>query len=197
MAAPRPLLVIGLDLREDRRTPPAAWDAERRDQFLLRPDVARPLSLDPTVWPCASDAWLEKVVGASSDLATTYGSLRIDTVRTLLGREEFHAQPGTLLAVGVRAVFPYEAMVLGRERQAPLARRDAPGDAPRETGAEWDDRPGAAGFVAALNDHHLFRTETDAGRFLAWRASVSPEAGVWRVVHLWDVPRAWLLAERP
>jgi len=223
MAAARPLLVLGLDLREDRGTPPSDWDAERRDQFLLRTDVARPLSLDPSVWPSASPEWLDAMLSASSDLAVGYGSLRIQAVRALLAREEFADHPGTLVAVGVRAVFPTEAMVLSRQRQMPAARLESLEASPSgwvslgwdvgdagdlsglmnygfhganpNGGAVWDDRAAVAPFLAALNEHHLFRTEDDAQRFLAWRAAASPESPVWRVVHLWDVPRAWLLAE--
>jgi hypothetical protein len=222
MEPSRSLVVLGLDLREDRRTPPSDWDAERRDQFLLRTDVARPLSLDPSVWPSASPEWLDALVSASSDLAVGYGSLRIGAVRSLLAREEFTSLPGTLVAVGVRAVLPIEAMVLARTKQVPLARLESLQAAPKgwiplgwdvgdagdlsglmnygfhgrnpDTGAEWDDRAAATPFLAALNEHHLLRTEVDAERFLSWRAAASPESPVWRVVHLWDVPRPWLLA---
>jgi hypothetical protein len=145
-------------------------------------------------------------------------------VRALLAREEFAALPGTLLAVGTRATTPLEAMVMARARQSPLARLDgldaAPaawtplgwdvGDASDLSGlmnygfhgrtpdgsAAWDDRAALAWAAADLNDHHLFRAEADAERFLAWRAAASPESPVWRAVHLWEVPRAWLLADR-
>ena len=43
--------LIGFDVRELSVEPEALWPLERRTVFLLRDDVVRPLSTDPTVWP--------------------------------------------------------------------------------------------------------------------------------------------------
>jgi hypothetical protein len=44
----------------DARVPPAAgepaWTSERRERFLLRPEVVQPLSVDQAVWPTVSAA---------------------------------------------------------------------------------------------------------------------------------------------
>jgi hypothetical protein len=45
-----PKVLLGFDAREMVR-PASAWNAERRELFLLRPDVERPLSVDTAVWP--------------------------------------------------------------------------------------------------------------------------------------------------
>jgi hypothetical protein len=43
--------LIGFDLRLDPLTAARAWTPDRRLRFLLREDVAEPLSVDPMVWP--------------------------------------------------------------------------------------------------------------------------------------------------
>lgn len=43
--------VYGFDLRTGLGSDDPAWDTERRQRFLLRPDVRRPVSVDPAVWP--------------------------------------------------------------------------------------------------------------------------------------------------
>jgi len=46
-------MLIGFDAREAGEH--SAWDDDRRQRFLLRDDVARPLSVDPGVWPSVVD----------------------------------------------------------------------------------------------------------------------------------------------
>ncbi len=43
--------LVGYDLRVDPAVASLSWGPERRRQFLLRQDVAHPLSVDPMVWP--------------------------------------------------------------------------------------------------------------------------------------------------
>ncbi|HET8549510.1 MAG TPA: hypothetical protein VFL57_15965 [Bryobacteraceae bacterium] len=43
--------VLGYDARVPRTLLANEWDAARRQQFLLRPDAAVPLSVDTMVWP--------------------------------------------------------------------------------------------------------------------------------------------------
>lgn len=43
--------VIGFDAREQYLRPGEYWTPGRRREFLLRPDVERPLSVDALVWP--------------------------------------------------------------------------------------------------------------------------------------------------
>ncbi len=48
-------VLIGFDARE-MLSPPRAWNAERREVYLLRPEVERPLSVDALVWPSVFEA---------------------------------------------------------------------------------------------------------------------------------------------
>jgi len=41
---------MGFDARE-MTSPARAWHADRRELYLLRPEVERPLSVDALVWP--------------------------------------------------------------------------------------------------------------------------------------------------
>ncbi len=47
---PDPLFILGFDLRQPF-VESSDWPVSRRSRFLLRQDVARPLSVDPIVWP--------------------------------------------------------------------------------------------------------------------------------------------------
>lgn len=47
------VLYAGADLRERLEQQDDAWTPDRRDEFLLRPDVIRPLSVDRDVWGTA------------------------------------------------------------------------------------------------------------------------------------------------
>jgi len=46
----RPKVLLGFDARE-AISPVRDWDAARRELYLLRPEVTRPLSVDALVWP--------------------------------------------------------------------------------------------------------------------------------------------------
>lgn len=43
--------LLGYDVREMYLDPAAAWDQARREQYLLRVDAPKPLSVDCAVWP--------------------------------------------------------------------------------------------------------------------------------------------------
>jgi hypothetical protein len=45
------ILFAGADVRVNPDLPDPTWDERRREAFLIRTDVRRPLSLDTTVWP--------------------------------------------------------------------------------------------------------------------------------------------------
>jgi hypothetical protein len=44
-------LLVGAEVRVDPEAPDPCWDDARRESYLLRRDVGRPLSIDRTVWP--------------------------------------------------------------------------------------------------------------------------------------------------
>lgn len=54
-----PTVLLGFDARE--MIPPSAWNGGRRELFLLRPDVERPLSVDTAVWPNFRRDWSGKL----------------------------------------------------------------------------------------------------------------------------------------
>jgi hypothetical protein len=49
-------ILIGFDAREAGEHD-SRWDDKRRERFLLRGDVARPLSVDRLAWPTIFDVW--------------------------------------------------------------------------------------------------------------------------------------------
>jgi len=55
------ILVLGFDLREAYGANGGSlWTQERRSEFLLRPDVEQPLSVDPAVWPSVMEVQNEE-----------------------------------------------------------------------------------------------------------------------------------------
>jgi hypothetical protein len=52
-------VIVGFDVRQRYDRPATHWDEERRDSYLLRPDVEVPLSVDEAVWPRAGSALAE------------------------------------------------------------------------------------------------------------------------------------------
>ena len=45
------LLILGFDGRQPPGAGAPAWSSERRERFLIKPEVAAPLSVDRSVWP--------------------------------------------------------------------------------------------------------------------------------------------------
>jgi hypothetical protein len=67
-------LLIRFDVRLHKDDYVAAfWDEERRDQFLLRPEIEWPLSADPLVWP---SVFFSKIFRDATSLP--YGSIEVD-----------------------------------------------------------------------------------------------------------------------
>lgn len=65
-----PFELLGFDARENI-SPVTSWDAERRELYLLRPEVKRPLSVDALVWPSVfegTDEWRGPVQDLWDDL---------------------------------------------------------------------------------------------------------------------------------
>jgi hypothetical protein len=72
------LTLYGFDARTPIGLPDPAWTAERRAQYLLRPEIERPLSVDPRVWPGALPAGLTD--GAAPDYWADLAALRQECV---------------------------------------------------------------------------------------------------------------------
>jgi len=69
----RPKVLLGFDARE-AISPVRDWDAARRELYLLRPEVTRPLSVDALVWPSVFErltdlGWTGPVEALWDDLA--------------------------------------------------------------------------------------------------------------------------------
>ncbi len=45
------ILFAGGDIRVAPELPDPSWGTDRRERYLLRPEISRPLSVDRTVWP--------------------------------------------------------------------------------------------------------------------------------------------------
>lgn len=58
------LTVFNIDPRVERALLPSSWDAGRRELYLLRPEIRRPLSIDRSVWPSDAGAGGELVACA-------------------------------------------------------------------------------------------------------------------------------------
>jgi hypothetical protein len=58
-------LLLGFDARQMSSEDSPEWDAQRREDFLLRLDVSRPLSTDTIVWPsiCAEELRIATALG--------------------------------------------------------------------------------------------------------------------------------------
>src|SRR6185295_8059532 len=46
-----PVALLGFDARETFVPPARSWTTRRREDFLLRPEVEKPLSVDTWAWP--------------------------------------------------------------------------------------------------------------------------------------------------
>ena len=89
------LLLYGFDARAPIDAADPAWTAERREAFLLRTDIRRPLSVDRSVWPPVAAA--QRTDGAAPDYWASLGALRDTCAAAGLG-------PGaaSLVALAVR-----------------------------------------------------------------------------------------------
>lgn len=75
-------LLLGFDAREMWLDGETLWDENRRNDYLFRPDVAKPLSTDTIVWPSVFDTSLgpQSWVGYQdlySDLESLQGALNV------------------------------------------------------------------------------------------------------------------------
>jgi hypothetical protein len=81
------IFYAGADIRESCAQPDNDWTQDRREGFLLRLDVIRPLSVDPNVWGLARRPADEK---AGTPLLATSpsgaGSLRFCGITSLFRR---------------------------------------------------------------------------------------------------------------
>lgn len=194
----------GAEVREHPALPDADWTAERRETYLLRPDVARPLSVDRSVWrppqePGAprfdalpwitTDAvrsravtafgapagrWVLVALGAVAEDAREAEARASGATRETLARDKGITEP--LMAPPSWTFLGFDVFDGSTSGLVNCSYR------PTETSAlrqKW---------APCLNAHGLFE---DANQALAFRAITDarvPEHAPFRVVGLWVVP---------
>ena len=190
----KPKALLGFDAR-DMHVPATAWDADRRELYLLRPDVPRPLSVDALVWPSVFDA-TEEWRGPVQDLWDDLG--RMDRKLQALPRT-----PRWRIAVAWvaeddatrSAVFP----------SIPETSPDAPGDGWSILGFDVADGMLFSGlsncgyepseraifrrdWAAELNENHLFQSLAAARAFRDATDARVPEHAPFFVYCLLKIP---------
>jgi hypothetical protein len=207
--------LLGFDARV---AVPTDWPDTRRAQYLLRPDVAQPCSVDGRVWPSLFDRpghVRPSYVGFFQDLWEDLEYLRAHVP---------HGSPGdhALVAVTVQAqqcgwtghspLAPvlggllYDAFS-GLPLPLPFARPTARDPAWPLLGYDIADRKGFSGLTdrrydmgvehaelqqahgVRLNDRHLFRTADYADEFRRLCDTRLPELAPFFVFGLWRIPR--------
>lgn len=78
------LWLYGFDARAPIGVSDPAWTDERRARYLIRPNILRPLSVDPRVWPGVLPAGLTD--GAAPDYWADLGALRHACIARGLGQ---------------------------------------------------------------------------------------------------------------
>lgn len=183
--------LLGFDAREMFIPANSAWDAGRRDLYLLRRDAHKPLSVDPMVWPSlfgdglpdhesrrlGPDAlhlpeWKGTNQGLWDDLSQLRASLRP------LGSQEHRTVAVSLIAAEGDSEWPASARPYREPRTLPK-----PSSEWRSLGFDVADGEFTSGlsncgyrrgevealrrtWARDLNEHHLF---TDVERALAFR----------------------------
>lgn len=94
------VMLYGYDVRTPIAAVDAAWTAERRARYLLRPEIARPLSVDRMVWPTvfASHCATYDAGGYWSDL---------DTLRQACADADLDTNAAVLIALGTLATVTF------------------------------------------------------------------------------------------
>src|SRR5262245_3300046 len=171
-------LIVSLDIREMYRTD--LWNDERRYDYLLREDVAKPLSADTCVWPSVLLGEQRSILIATQSRTLLEG---IHMEHLAQGREESwcvliasHVSPSSQFE-------PVDSCLLGYDVV----------DAWLLSGLSncmysAEEKKALSHWKHQLNAHHLFQLQTSAEEFVNATNKRVPEhapfnvAGVWRLV---------------
>ena len=193
-------MVLGFDVRQ---APAPQWDERRRQCYLLRQDVMRPLSVDVKAWPSlfatshdsadgiAVPAW----VGPNAQLWEN-----LERMRAYLAVEEADLAGAAIVAVGWLSKLAFD------DPHGPYAQPSQPGEAVRDwrlLGYDVADRWLLSGLcncgwmpgeirspwpTAELNEHHLFREPQPAFDFADFTSRRVPEHAPFFVFSLYLLP---------
>lgn len=187
------ILYYGADVREHPARPDPNWTQDRRDRYLLRPDVARPLSLDPMVWGQAR-------APAGQAAATPLPWVSVEDVLQR-SKSWAGADDSVVIIIGVVAEDPQEEAALARSTGTDTELKVQPGweivgfDVADGTfsglsncGYDMDElsvlRPV---WASRLNEHGLFSEIADALSYRRLTDERVPEHAPFYVFGIWIV----------
>jgi hypothetical protein len=204
--------LIGFDAREAGEYDPR-WDNTRRQRFLLRPEVARPLSLDLDVWPTIFDIGSLETTSRFPPGTSPRGAPLWDNLGLMRGNlDEQGADPADMVLVAVgwlplagfrdpAVVSPYPPGVGGpyllepAEPEQPEKSWDLLGYDVADGG--WFSGLSNCGYTLEdtdrlremwgpkLNEHHLFRDHRAAFAFVEVTNARVPEHAPFHVYSLY------------
>ncbi|MBI5537997.1 MAG: hypothetical protein HY898_35065 [Deltaproteobacteria bacterium] len=185
------ILYAGSDIREHPARPNEHWTKDRREKYLLRPDVVRPLSVDPNVWGRARGP-----DGQTSGTPLPWISVEavIEGVRSWAGVDD-----GVAIVIGVVAEDPQEERTLARSMGTNVELCPQPTweflgfDVADSTTSGLSNCGYGLGEVdvlrppwaSRLNHHGLFAEITDALSFRRLTDERVPEHAPFRVYGIW------------
>ncbi len=187
------LRVYGFDARTPLERPDPDWTQERRAGYLIRPDVARPLSVDRTVWPPVPAA--AEAEGGARDYWADLAALRAACASAALDEASY-----TLIALAVAESSPAASALATSECSPEIDPSWEPlGYDVADTGLT--SALSNSGFVprledpnelrrrwgALLNAHGLFERYDDAAAFRRFADARAPEHAPFLVHRLYRI----------
>lgn len=182
--------LLGFDARSLSPEASAPWTPARRAQFLLRVDVARPLALDPAVWPSVAEGegWRGPNHALWDDVSRLQRALEPGTFWTIavswVSDDGFSATPsGPYREPTMPPVIDARWKRLGFDVAdagftSALSNCSAPEDERESLRASW---------ASALNEHHLFTDVEKAFAFRRFSDDRVPEHAPFFVYALWHI----------
>jgi hypothetical protein len=188
------VLFAGADVRVNPDLPDPTWDQKRRETFLVRTDVRRPLSLDTRVWPRPATVHGERVEEPAP-------WLDVESVRCRWARFQPEAQ-GAWVVIAIGALAPdansREALARsGIDTELVAATNwqflgfdvvDGNISGLSNCGFEEGELSGLKVWGSRINDHGLLSNLSDALLFRSLTDQRVPEHAPFQVCGLWLVP---------